>query len=454
MANGLSFIGPPEAPVTGTTQGSPIDRDAALIEKLLSNLDLGQAPVRPKTGGVRGFFGSLGDALSAAAAVRAGGAPPPIGAFAANRLRQQQRFQQESAETAAANRALGNRIRIGRFEAEQRHGFRLKEIRARERTERARDLFFRGDPQWVVDEAGNRFFEVAIQDRASGDFVMKLIPAASTARLGITEPSGSLRIASQPLTPIGLPEGTALLDRTVGKLKTEKLGVPITPSEEGEPLPPAAVPQPKIIGTPISSDQNVEAIQAEMTLLTIAESALATIEKLSGKPEVFGERTLKRFLLTTPGVAGIGGREGVTRLDPDFSEFVSELKRLQSAFEEEQRGNRLTTVRLSELGGFIPRGDESFGDMRTKIRNLIGDVRRRIAVRAELQPGITSRLPKSQGNKVPDSEFKTLREKRQSGNPMTEDEMKRLLIGGNSTSRGRPGRHRHPNQPWRRSSRI
>lgn len=279
----------------------------------------------------------------------------------------------------------------------------------------------------AVDDDSNRWIEIVLQDKATGGIETKIIAAPSTSRNGITEPVGTLRIASQPVTPILTPQGTALLNRTSGELQAEPPDVPLTPSEEAEPLPDQQR-EPKIIGTPISSDQNVEAIQAEQTLLTIAEGLLPTIDRLIQKKFVPGERTLKRVFLTTPGLADIGGREAVTTLDPDFSSFVAELKRLQSAFEEEQRGNRLTGVRLGELGGFIPRGDESFTDVRTKIRNLIEDVRRRVAIRVDLQPGITSKLPKSQAFQVPDSEFSALRRKRQAGKALTAEELERYKL--------------------------
>lgn len=432
MANGLSFIGPPEAPVRGTTQtgsgDTPIDAGPSLVEELLSRLRVDAPEPPPKIGPGRRILGSIGDALTAAATVRAGGTPPQIGTFAATVLQRQEDFKRRSAEAAAANQALQRRIRLGQFEVERAHGFRLKENKAREKEQKPGDLFFRGDLQWLVDDAGNRWIEVALQDKTSGEIKTKIIAAPSTSRNNVQAPVGTLRIASQPVMPFLTPEGIKLLNRTSGEALTETPGVPVTPAEEADPLPPGP-PQPKIIGTPISSEQNVEAIQAEHTLLTIAESVLATIDTLLKKNFVPGERTLKRVFLTTPGIADIGGREAVTTLDPDFSGFVSELKRLQSAFEEEQRGNRLTSVRLGELAGFIPRGDEAFGDARTKIRNLIDDVRRRMAIRADLQPGISSKLPEEQRFEVPDSEFTTLRNNRQSGKTMSNEDLERYLIG-------------------------
>jgi hypothetical protein len=75
----------------------------------------------------RQFAGSLGDAISAMAAVKAGGAPPAQGAYAASQEREALRqaqlledYNRRQEENAAADRSLRNTIRVSTFQEGQK----------------------------------------------------------------------------------------------------------------------------------------------------------------------------------------------------------------------------------------------------------------------------------------------------------------------------------------------
>ena len=116
------------------TEGTPFDSDVQTVEDLLATLDLGQAPVRPRVGPIRGTFGALGDAFSAAAAVRAGGTPPRIGSFAATTLARQLDFEERLGNFEAERRGVGNRIRIGQFEQKAKEESLIRIGRAKGKT--------------------------------------------------------------------------------------------------------------------------------------------------------------------------------------------------------------------------------------------------------------------------------------------------------------------------------
>ena len=399
--------------------------DAETVQELLALLGANvesSRPTPPRAPSVtQRIAGGIGDALSAKGAVLGGGQAPVEGAFARNQIRTQEKFRIESASFTKRQENL----KILKLNLASR--MEIAELKKQVTGEE--DPFFSGNFQWLVDDAGNRWLEAALQNKETGEIDIRQFPAASTAQQGITTPSGTLRLASQPLTPLTTPEGTTLLNRTSGDLQEDVVSTGETTTDA---LQSTGSGKPKIVAPPISSDQNVEAIQAERGLLRKAEQLLPLLDKLSAKPFAFGERTAKKLGLTAPGLADIGGREAVTTLDPDFAEYVSLLRALQSVFEEEQGKNRLTGLRLGEMAGFIPRGDEGFPDMRTKIRNLVEDIKFRIGIRMELQPGISSKIGEpepTQNISIPRSEFDALRSKRALGEILSGAELERYKLG-------------------------
>lgn len=105
--------------VAGTTQPgaqpTQADRDQDLLEGLLAQ-ELPERPEPPTIGVGRRIIGSIGDALLAAAAVRAGGVPPPIGPFAATIRERQQAFEAQTAQVEAEERRLRNAFLLRQFE--------------------------------------------------------------------------------------------------------------------------------------------------------------------------------------------------------------------------------------------------------------------------------------------------------------------------------------------------
>jgi len=100
----------------GTPPGDP---SADLVQELLSKLALPQAPEPPKTSVGGQVLGGLGDALTAAASVLAGGTPGR-GAFATRQQQLQDQYHDDLMASESEKRNVENRIRIGAFEEERR----------------------------------------------------------------------------------------------------------------------------------------------------------------------------------------------------------------------------------------------------------------------------------------------------------------------------------------------
>ena len=80
------------------------------VQQLISMLETARPPEPQKLKTWQKIVGGLGDAIQAMAAVRAGGAPPALGPFAAQQLSQRQRFEQESRAAEIGNVASRNEI--------------------------------------------------------------------------------------------------------------------------------------------------------------------------------------------------------------------------------------------------------------------------------------------------------------------------------------------------------
>jgi hypothetical protein len=111
----LSFIESIIAPGSEQPQQPDADPGIDLVEELLSRLETPEPVQAPKVGPFRQVIGSLGDALSAQAAVRAGGAPPAMGQFRSGLLARELAAQEQNIGAAAEARNLRNRVRIGQF---------------------------------------------------------------------------------------------------------------------------------------------------------------------------------------------------------------------------------------------------------------------------------------------------------------------------------------------------
>lgn len=137
----LSFLGSGLNP-TGTTMGanlpgedfggSEMNSGVALVQELLSRLDAAQPKAPAEVGKFRQIIGALGDAITAAGAVRGGGQAPQRGQFAS--MMQERQAAYEAQKTAYENRKMQvleaqsrmqeradqqefmNRLRIAQFE--------------------------------------------------------------------------------------------------------------------------------------------------------------------------------------------------------------------------------------------------------------------------------------------------------------------------------------------------
>lgn len=121
-------------PLSFITRGASMRPDTedendpgALVEQLLSRLEQVPVPAPPQTRPSQRILGSIGDALLAMATVRAGGAPPAMGPFAASQARIAQEYRDAKRSAEESNIENRNRVRIGAFEEELRRK-REKEV--------------------------------------------------------------------------------------------------------------------------------------------------------------------------------------------------------------------------------------------------------------------------------------------------------------------------------------
>lgn len=113
------MIGPDEG-VIGTSQpntvassGSSRDDILASVQRLLEGgLEYAPTPVQPRQGLFQNITGNLGDAITAMAAVRAGGAPPAEGTYGRTVREKRLRFTTAQNDALGANRDLRNKVRL------------------------------------------------------------------------------------------------------------------------------------------------------------------------------------------------------------------------------------------------------------------------------------------------------------------------------------------------------
>ena len=123
MPYGLTYQGPPnpdDEQDAASRQVAEIMASLGITSPGLEMEPPPQAPMPPqRVGAGRDIIGSIGDALLTMATVRAGGAPPEMGPFAAGRREQQKsyegrlmEFQKRQIENEQANRTLRNSARM------------------------------------------------------------------------------------------------------------------------------------------------------------------------------------------------------------------------------------------------------------------------------------------------------------------------------------------------------
>ena len=184
--------------VAGTARELPGVTDSSLlVEELLQSLlqPEPEPPERTSTG--RRVIGSIGDALSAFAAIRSGGQALPVGAFTAGQRQKQQAFQDELSGVRDTNADTARQVKILKFKNELAKKLKL--------TGGKKDGPQGPVPETgkFIDEEGNIFFGAArrIAGGQLGDNVQLLPVQPGQA----TKPVGLLRSLSQGLsTKIGL----------------------------------------------------------------------------------------------------------------------------------------------------------------------------------------------------------------------------------------------------------
>lgn len=167
------------------------DEGADLVSQLLSSLEMNPTPQQPKIGVARGILGALGDAITAASRVRAGGQAPAIGAFTGNLLQQRQNYEQQAQAVAASNRDLRNRIRIGQFQQAQEDKARAKAADA-EAAARIAAAQAKADAQVAPPKYEKSDITVRQEDVDKWGFPADMIGKAATV-LDIYTPEGRQR---------------------------------------------------------------------------------------------------------------------------------------------------------------------------------------------------------------------------------------------------------------------
>lgn len=382
---------PPETP--GLTQEG--DPGFDLVEELLGQLEMEPAPEPQKVSVGKTILGIIGDALVAVGHARAGQAPPPVGAFTATMLSNQQQARELERQVDTANREIRNRIRIQagfkQMEAELRGDLeRIKAgLKEKEEEEEKTEKRFAPVVELLSDEQGNYFFSSVERGEKGiiGEPVMIPLPGSPEA------PVGRLRRSSQTAQTMETPEGTLVLEpmtkRPQGFLGDQGNIIPM--KRRGGP-DPGQDPRPKI-GTdegeelpipPIASEANIDAIQGEQNLLSQVEETIRFALQVTK-----GASGVERLALKGVSKIPLVGREAVGVISPDVRRLQGSLAALRTAIDEAGRLGRLTAIRKAELDVYIPSEAETPQNIAVLLLDLRENIKRRIAIREKLQPGLS-----------------------------------------------------------------
>lgn len=201
---------------------TPAGTDPAFdrVQQLISMLETARPPEPQKLKTWQKIVGGLGDAIQAMAAVRAGGAPPALGPFAAQQLSQRRRFEEESRAAEEYGRELRNRVRIGAFEEQGRREREesLERLRAGSKEEQ----------QAILNEFRARALDIQAQNATTAEERARFQGEANEIRRLLGEQGIALRGQALELQKMGLELRTtnrplpASITQDIGEIDASK----------------------------------------------------------------------------------------------------------------------------------------------------------------------------------------------------------------------------------------
>lgn len=331
------------------------DPDQAALEALLKALEVQSPPQPPslpaKPGPVRSIAGNLGDAILAMAAVRAGGAPPALGPFAA-RMREQNVMNQQAQleyeknrqETEAANRSLRNTVRIGQFTEKQRREREESLAKMKSTTKPLRFI-----PQTVeIDGVPTRVVDV--YDSVTGEL------------LGRSE-SGAAGYAPwiQPAVPGVSPP-----------IRVPRVG-PAGPVQGGVMPPPAP-------GAATAATQS-------LNMRVLYKDALKSFEDYVGKTSRT-QRTITSVGRNIPGVGGIIEETALSYTDPEGVTVARKVDNLADMLLRLRSGAQINDKEFMRLRALLPKLGENPETALANFRRFETELLTQLRINRERAPSL------------------------------------------------------------------
>ena len=373
----------PRAAITNETVTAPMPDEpnsASALNELLASLENPTVPQPQQPERWQRIIGALGDALGAQAAVRAGGAPPQIGPFAANLRAQQMSYEQQRREAEMTGMETRNRVRVGAFEEEQRAkrekevaGIRMRGQRLI-KSEFTRDVA--GEPhtfqRWqnpqtgeivaVPDpETGEMVYERDLGVRGYAPFIQPAIPGeAPPQRIPRTGPPGPVG-GNIPPPPVEVGERASRLGGFAQDLANFKKALPGFIKKRGGGK---RIGQQIIRKTPMIGAQLSERVSKEGEIIAAARDAVMAdfIRIMSGLQA--SEQEQARLQRILPDLGTVDAATALAKID-QFEQSVFAYAR-----ELAHQRPHLLTPELSKLlgleGGATPEADPArdlFRDM-------------------------------------------------------------------------------------------